>query len=160
MTPSAVLALALRILSDSGTPVGSPVQVVVPANFPVIEARIAPLRAFRRRIDGALDPVIYVLRTTQTFEQAAAGHAPSAVLVAGCIFHEWLHRNDDVDDEASVLTKEAGFLQGYIARTLVRLSTDDRRFLQRHIDQLRARAKRIVPTLQYTRKPSTQNVIQ
>lgn len=91
MTPSAVLALALRILSDSGTPVGNPMQIVAPTDFPVIQSRIAPLRAFRRRIDGVLDPVIYVVRTTQTFERAAAGHAPSAVLVAGSIFHERLH---------------------------------------------------------------------
>jgi hypothetical protein len=160
MTPAAVLALALRILSDSGTPIGNPVQVVAPREFSVIEVRIAPLRAFRRRIDGALDPVIYVLRTTQTFDRAAAGHAPSTVLVAGCIFHEWLHGNDEADDEASVLSREAGFLQSYIGRALLRLSTEDRRFLERHIDQLRARAKRIVPTLQYARGPSAQDVVQ
>jgi len=157
MPTPVVLALALRILSDTGFPVGNPVEIVAPGGFPVIEARIANLRAFRRRIDGVLDPVIYVLQTTQTFEQAA-GHAPSVVLVAASIFHERLH--DHTDDEASVLTQEAAFLQGYIGRTLLRLSTLDRRFLERHIDQLRARAKRIAPSFQKARGVSDQDVIQ
>jgi hypothetical protein len=160
MPPSVVLALALRILSGTGMPVSTPVQIVAPWDFPVLKARIAPLRAFRRRIDGVLDPVIYVLRTTQTFERAAAGHAPSAVLVAASIFHELLHGTDDPVDEASVLTKEAEFLQRYISRTLLHMSTEDRRFLERHIDQLRARAKRIVPSLQNVRGPSAHEVAQ
>jgi hypothetical protein len=158
MPTPVVLALALRILSDTGIPVGNPVEIVAPGGFPVIEARIANLRAFRLRIDGALDPVIYVLQTTQTFEQAAAGHAPSVVLVAASIFHERLQ--DHTDDEASVLTQEAAFLQRYIGRTLLRLSTLDRRFLERHIDQLRARAKRIAPSFQKARGVSDQDVIQ
>jgi hypothetical protein len=158
MPTSVVLALALRILSDTGIPVGNPVEIVAPGDFPVIAARIAPLRAFRRRIDGVLDPAIYVLQTTQTFERAAAGHAPSVVLVAASIFHERLH--DHTDDEGSVLTQEAAFLQRYIGRTLLRLGTEDRRFLERHIDQLRARAKRIVPSFQNVRGPSAQDVIQ
>ena len=160
MPPSAVLALALRILSDSGITLGNPVQIVGPGDFPVIEARIAPLRAFRRRIDGVLDPVIYVLGTTQTFERAAAGHAPSAALVAGSIVHEKLHGTDAVIDEARVLVKEAEFLERYISRTLLALSTADRRFLERHIDQLRARAKRIVPSFQSVLGPSAEDVIQ
>ena len=118
--------------------VGNPVEIVAPGDFPAIGTRIAKLRAFRRRIDGVLDPAIYVLHTTQTFERAAAGHAPSVVLVAASIFHEQLH--DHTDDEASVLTQEAAFLRRYIGRTLLRLSTEDRRFLEQHIDQLRARA--------------------
>jgi hypothetical protein len=160
MPPSVVLAIALRILSETGTPVSNPVQLVAPGDFPTIEARIAPLRAFRRRIDGVLDPVIYVLHTTQMFERAAAGHAPSAVLVAGSILHERLHGTDDAVDEAGVLTQEAAFLQRYISPTVVRLSTADRRFLERHIDQLRARAKRIVPSVQTVRGPSVQDEVQ
>jgi hypothetical protein len=158
MPTSVVLALALRILSDTGVPVGNPVEIVAPGDFPAIAARIAKLRAFRRRIDGVLDPAIYVLQTTQTFERAAAGHAPSVVLVAASIFHEQLH--DHTDDEATVLTREAVFLQRYIGRALLRLSTEDRRFLERHVDQLRARAKRIVPSFQSVRDASIQDVVQ
>jgi len=158
MPTSVVLALALRILSDTGVPVGNPVEIVAPGDFPAIAARIAKLRAFRRRIDGVLDPAIYVLQTTQTFERAAAGHAPSVVLVAASIFHEQLH--DHTDDETTVLTQEAVFLQRYIGRTLLRLSTEDRRFLERHVDQLRARAKRIVPSFQSVREASIQDVVQ
>ena len=158
MPTSVVLALALRILSDTGVPVGNPVEIVAPGDFPAIAARIAKLRAFRRRIDGVLDPAIYVLQTTQTFERAATGHAPSVVLVAASIFHEQLH--DHTDDETTVLTQEAVFLQRYIGRTLLRLSTEDRRFLERHVDQLRARAKRIVPSFQSVREASIQDVVQ
>jgi len=158
MPTSVVLALALRILSDTGVPVGNPVEIVAPGDFPAIAARIANLRAFRRRIDGVLDPAIYVLQTTQTFERAAAGHAPSVVLVAASIFHEQLH--DQTDDETTVLTQEAVFLQRYIGRTLLRLSTEDRRFLERHVDQLRARAKQIVPSFQSVREASIQDVVQ
>lgn len=160
MPPSVVLAIALRILSETSSPVDNPVQLVAPGDFPAIEARIAPLRAFRRRIDGVLDPVIYVLRTTQMFERATAGHTPSAVLVAGSIFHEGLHGTVKAVDEASALTQEAAFLQRYIGRTILRLSTADRRFLERHIDQLRARATRIVPSFQTVRGPTVQDVVQ
>jgi hypothetical protein len=161
MTPSMVLALACRILSETGMPVGNPVQIVAPGDVPAIEARIAPLRTFRRQIDGVLDPVIYVVRTTQTFERATAGHAPSAVLVASSIFHtKGLHGTDDAIDEPRVLTQEAAFLQRYISRTFLHLSTADRWFLEWHIDQLRALAKRIVPSFQNVRGPSVQEVIQ
>ena len=80
------------------------------------------------------------------------------VLVAASIFHEQLH--DHTDDEATVLTREAVFLQRYIGRTLLRLSTEDRRFLERHVDQLRARAKRIVPSFQSVREALIQDVVQ
>jgi hypothetical protein len=61
MPTSVVFALALRILSNRGIPVGNPVEIVAPGGLPVIPTRIAKLRAFRRRIDGVLDPVIHVL---------------------------------------------------------------------------------------------------
>jgi hypothetical protein len=94
------------------------------------------------------------------FERAAAGHPPSLALIAGSIFHERLHGTDDTLDEARVLTQEPEFLQRYVRRTLVLLSTADRRFLERHIDQLRARARRIVPFFQSVRGPSVQDVMQ
>src|SRR6185503_11743869 len=144
MPPSVLLALALRILSETGLSVRNPVQIVAPGDFPAIESRIAPLRAFRRRIDGVLDPVIYVLRTTDTFERAASGHAPSAVLVAGSLFHELIHGADEALDESHVLAREATTLQEYVIQHLLDLSVVDRRFLERHIDQLRARAQGIV----------------
>ena len=62
MPASAVLALALLIPSDTGMVVGKPVEIVAPGDFPVIGARIAKLRAFRRRIDGVLDPTDSILR--------------------------------------------------------------------------------------------------
>ena len=91
---------------------------------------------------------------------AAAGHGPSAVLVAGSIYHERLHGTDDTADEASVLTQEAVFLRRYIGRAVLRLSTADRRFLERHIDQLRAQAARIGPSFQTARGPSVPDVVQ
>jgi len=53
--------------------VGNLVEIVAPGDFPVIQARVAKLRAFRRRIDGVPDPVIHVLQTTQTFEPRIEG---------------------------------------------------------------------------------------
>ena len=46
MPTSVVLALALRILSDTGIPVGNPVEIVAPGDFPVIAARIAKFAPF------------------------------------------------------------------------------------------------------------------
>jgi hypothetical protein len=140
----AVIVAALALLRSMGAGGAvPPIEVVEPDRFPRLQQQVEALRGFRLVIDGQPDPVIYIVRTTQTYRRADRGDLPSVALIASTIVHERVHGENG--DERAALTTEADFLRRFIRRHLLRLQTHERRYLEKHIDALKRTVKSLTP---------------
>jgi glycerol-3-phosphate O-acyltransferase len=113
-----VIAAALAILQAAGISATPAVEAVSPQQFPEHAKTIERLRGFRRLVDGVADPVIYIVKTTDTYRAAAAGDLAASALVASTILHEMTHGQID-GDEDHALTEETRFLRTFIQSRLV-----------------------------------------